>query len=360
VNRAPIPASVAELCDTDTECSAMYTVRLSKTWTTGDDCNDIAMLPPHGRNQLKCQEAEADVEPEGQMWTGVPLADYTGHPFPVDGIKQSLAASEGSVTSLTESSVDCAMAATGGNQHCAFPLGYKTDTIDKHLGICVAVIGAGDKWVEIMGSSMSGSSGGSFCVRDRKADANQEGETGCTVSGDLIDIRESGNRPLPGNNNPDKMSVIFYAQDNTDDAAIDFQWRIAARFVDLFACAFLCPIPTLPRIFFGWGLVVVLCCAVPFLRGQKYSQCPPFVVLHHSYIRPTNREQAGVAGQEKDAEDWSMMRDGAGYPNSLMSPYPNNYNGTPVFETQTGSSASWTAPVVQLVLALVAMTVMLL
>jgi hypothetical protein len=133
-----------------------------------------------------------------------------------------------------------------------------------------------------------------------------------------------------------------------------------ARFVDLLACAFLCPIPTLPRFFFGWGLVVVLCCAVPFLRGQKYSQCPPFVVLHHSYIRPTNREQAGVAGQEKDAEDWSMMRDGAGYPNSLMSPYPNNYNGTPVFETQTGSSASWTAPVVQLVLALVAMTVMLL
>lgn len=81
--------------------------------------------------------------------------------------------------------------------------------------------------------------------------------------------------------------------------------------------------------------------------------------LRCSYIRPTNREPSNTAGDEKDAEDWSMTRDGAGYPMSLMAPYPANYNGTPVFETSTGSSASWSAPVLQLVFALVAMTVML-
>lgn len=37
-----------------------------------------------------------------------------------------------------------------------------------------------------------------------------------------------------------------------------------------------------------------------------------------SYIRPTNRE---APGEQKDAEDWSMTRDGAGYPASLMRPY---------------------------------------
>ena len=84
----------------------------------------------------------------------------------------------------------------------------------------------------------------------------------------------------------------------------------------------------------------------------------PYLVVHgaHSYIRPTNLEDTS---EEKDAEDWSMTRDGAAYPASLMAPYPANYNGTPVFEASTGSSASWTAPVFQLVIVLVAMTVML-
>jgi len=313
VSRSPVSAAVAELCDADTECSAIYTVELSKEFTTGQTCNDIAMLPPHGVDQTRCsaEELEAEIEVEGQMWRGVTLRNYINHPFPNDGIKQSLAVAQGSVTALTESSVKCKLGSgnvNDGNENCAFPLGYKSDTIVKHLGICVSVVNAQDKWVEIMASSMEGSSGGSFCVRDRAPDANQDGETGCTVSGDLIDIRESGNRPQAGTvaGANDKMSVIFYAQDNTDDAAIDFQWRIAA-----------------------------------------------------SYIRPTNREP-NQAGEEKDAEDWSMSRDGAGYPMSLMSPYPANYNGTPVFETSTGSSASWAAPVLQFVLALVAMTALVL
>lgn len=224
--------AVAELCDTDTECSAMYTVELSRDFTTGEGCNDIGMLPPHGADQTHCAAEEADIEPEGRMWTGATLNNYKGHPFPTDGIKQSLAAAQGSVTALTESGLDCALSNSASqNQNCAFPLGYKSDTILKHLGICVSVVNAQDKWVEIMASSTEGSSGGSFCVRDRKPSANQDGETGCTVSGDLIDIRESGNRPAAATNAnaQDKMSVIFYAQDNTDDAAIGIHWRITAR-----------------------------------------------------------------------------------------------------------------------------------
>ena len=53
-------------------------------------------------------------------------------------------------------------------------------------------------------------------------------------------------------------------QDNTDDAAIDIYWRVAA-----------------------------------------------------SYIRPTNSENPA---EQKDAEDWTMTRDGAGYPASLLKP----------------------------------------
>ena len=79
--------------------------------------------------------------------------------------------------------------------------------------VCVRVVGAQDKWVEILASSKEGSSGGSFCVRNRFTGANvEEGEKGCTVQGDLIDIRESGNRPQVNNNNADQMEIVFYAQ----------------------------------------------------------------------------------------------------------------------------------------------------
>ena len=40
----------------------------------------------------------------------------------------------------------------------------------------------------------------------------EEGEEGCTAQGDLIDIRESGNRPSVNNNNPDEMNIMFFAQ----------------------------------------------------------------------------------------------------------------------------------------------------
>lgn len=179
------------------------------------------------------------------------------------------------MTALTEESVNCALSATTGNQNCAFPLGFKSDTIMKNLGVrwfptclttaccivsvccpqlmllllllfggtlssilwvkrandtavmltcsstrsyaipqvCVRVVGAQDKWVEILASSKEGSSGGSFCVRNRFTGANvEEGEKGCTVQGDLIDIRESGNRPQVNNNNADQMEIVFYAQ----------------------------------------------------------------------------------------------------------------------------------------------------
>jgi hypothetical protein len=74
---------MARLCDQDTECSASYTLSLDRKWVTGMPCNDISMLPPHGRDQRVCQTMEADVAPALRMFDGVTLADWRNHPFVV-------------------------------------------------------------------------------------------------------------------------------------------------------------------------------------------------------------------------------------------------------------------------------------
>ena len=78
------------------------------------------------------------------------------------------------------------------------------------------------------------------------------------------------------------MKIHFVAQDNTDDANIQIYWRIVA------------------------------------------SKLPA--------------GKTGVAGEEKDAEDWCQFRDSADYPLSLLGAYPMGFEGNPVFEV--GSSGA--------------------
>ena len=280
IDRYPISPGVAELCDADQECSAMYTLTLSQQWVTGNNCNDYAALPPHGVDQTVCEE---------KGFTG--MMNYVGHPWPNDGLKQSIARGERSVTALTEEGYNCSSTQNpDGNPQCAFPLGFKTDTILKDKGICITVTNAQDKWIEIMASSREGSNGGSYCVRDRNAVKNQE--EACTPSGDLIDIRESG---ISAGTKP--LNLILEAQDNFDDAQIEVLWRITS-----------------------------------------------------SYMLSTDTDTGGATPQ-KDDEDWSLYRNGGAYPASLTQPYPEGYDGEPVFQQSTGTSGAWTASSVFMVFA---------
>jgi len=293
--RKPIAPEVARLCDTDNDCSAMYVVDLMPRWTTGPpNCNDMAMLPPHGVNQSECKEIKPELFKDSVRRGGGgisgwhanrnDLQDYIGHPFKNDGVKQSVAASKNSVTAITEDTEDC----FESNQNCAFPLGFWSDTIRKGFKVCVKVTNAMDKWIEIMAASKSGSDA-SFCVRDRNKDENVDGDKGCTKAGDLVDIRESGQSI-----GTDDMFIEFFTEDNFDDANIDFQWRVAASML--------------------------------------------------TNIDPT---------KDKDGEDWAQYRDGADYPMSLMKPYPEGYEGDAVFETDSASSASWVSPSAFMVLVAV-------
>jgi hypothetical protein len=264
--RKSIDSATASLCDEHPECSSWYEVRLNKDFTSGPpNCNDMGMLPPHGRNQRECTR----IEPE--LFTSIRgLNDYVAHPFPEDRVKQNVAVKANAVTAIFEDTTDCTE-----NEKCAFPLGYMTDHILKGKSVCLEVFNADDKWVEIMAASRMGSSGGSYCV----ADWDSEGEdTACTKEGDLYQCRESGNTQFG-----DSMKLRFFAQDNIDDANIEFYFRIAA------------------------------------------SRLPP--------------GKTGVEGEEKDAEDWCQFRDSADYPMSLMNPYPNGFDGLPVFQ-QRKSAAS--------------------
>lgn len=221
--RKPVSAEVARLCSSDDDCTAIYRVDLSSRFTTGPpNCNDIGMLPPHGKDQTECR-TNPDGTANALFPQSVPLTDYTDHPFKNDGVKQSVAASKNAVTAITEETTDCF---SNGNRNCAFPLGFYADTILKNKKICVQVRNVQDKWVEIMAASRAGSDA-SFCVRDRLKDDAANGDKGCTQAGDLVDIRESGQ-----SRGTDNMYVEFFTEDNFDDANIDFHWRIAASMIE--------------------------------------------------------------------------------------------------------------------------------
>lgn len=215
--RKPISPETARLCDVDADCTAKYVVQLHRQWTTGPpNCNDKAMLPPHGVNQSECPQDETSI------YNGVRLMDYTGHPYKNDGIKQSVAAAQNAVTALTEETQSCFSNDLNASDNCAFPLGYFSDTIQKGKKVCIKVRNAEDRWIEIMAASKSGSDA-SFCVKDRNKDELTDGDKGCAKAGALVDIRESGQSP-----GTDEMEIEFYTEDNFDDANIDFHWRIAA------------------------------------------------------------------------------------------------------------------------------------
>eukprot|EP00039_Didymoeca_costata_P018041 m.331910 g.331910 ORF g.331910 m.331910 type:complete len:354 (+) comp16814_c0_seq1:97-1158(+) len=212
VSASRLPMAIPEhasLCTSNPECSAIYTVYLQDRFSTGPpNCNDIGMLPPHGNDQTKC----ATINPA--TYSRSNSKNYENHPFPNDAVKQASARALNAQTALTEDSEGC-----DENENCAFPLGFKTDTLHKGKAVCVVVRNAQEKWVEIMASSRKGSDGGSYCVSDWGEGEDQA----CTKEGDLYECRESGNSPFG-----DSMTVKFYAQDNVDDANIKIFWRITA------------------------------------------------------------------------------------------------------------------------------------
>jgi len=214
--RKPISPEVAQLCDEHPECSAMYVVELDQKFTTGPpNCNDLGMLPPHGRDQREC----ADTNPE-LFKSKNGLYNLVNHPFPNDAVKQNVAKGANAVTALMEETREC-----WSSDECAFPLGFATDTLLKGKSVCIEVKNAKDKWVEIMASSRQGSDGGSFCSKDWGGEGADEA---CTKEGDLYECRESGNRVLGKGAFSDSMKIRFVAQDNTDDANMEIYWRIVA------------------------------------------------------------------------------------------------------------------------------------
>lgn len=110
------------------------------------------------------------------------------------------------------------------------------------------------------------------------ADWLDGGNEACTKEGDLYQCRESNN-PTFG----DALKLKFYAADNIDDARIEIYFRVTA-----------------------------------------------------SKLAPG---KTGVEGQEKDAEDWCQFRDSADYPASLLKPYPDGFDGLPVFKSRKSAAA---------------------
>jgi len=307
VIRPPLTTEQSNLCSpaNSPECSVIYEVTLTPEYTTGPpNCNDLGMLPPHGRNQEICADPTKNQleETESKYWENnarkSKLGDYTNHPFPNDPIKQSVAAGANAHTSLMEETANCFkmdskwLATTDDNtnkrnedrpngelnRQCAFPLGFASDTILKNKAVCVKVKGAEGRWVEIMAASAGGSSGGSFCASDWGAEGEEQA---CTKEGDLYECREAGRSQSGGSEH--EMRVKFQAFDNIDDAHLGINWRIVA------------------------------------------SKLP--------------EGSTGVPGEEKDAEDWCQFRDAADYPMSLMGAYPKNFKGNPVFDIKRSSGA---------------------
>jgi len=302
VNRAPIDPEVARLCDTHPECTAMYTVELDSIYTTGPpNCNDMGMLPPHGRDQNECNEVNPDLlvnrkqedsndlhpRENGKNWRydDNNFQNFVNHPFKEDATKQNVAKAANAVTALMEETREC-----WGSQNCAYPLGFSTDTILKGKAVCIEVKNAKAKWVEIMASSRQGSDGGSFCAKDWDSEG---GDEACTKEGDLYECRESGNTQFG-----DSMKIKFVAQDNTDDANMEIYWRIVA------------------------------------------SKLP--------------EGKTGEPHEEKDAEDWCQFRDSSDYPMSLMGAYPTGYDGKPVFQVEQSASSRATAVAAAVVAAVCA------
>lgn len=287
VLRHPLPPAVARLCDVDTECSAKYSLSLTGKFVSGEMCNDFGALPPHGVDQTPCTEVDPDKYKDTEM------KDYTGYPFKDDGVKQSLAREQRSVTALTESGDDCTSKhGSGTNSQCAFPLGFKSDIILKDLGVCIDIQGVHDKWIEIMAQSKEGSNGGSFCALHR--DSQIASETGCTVNGDLIVRMESG-----VSDTDTDLRLMFAAQDNKDDSEIGILWRIVS-----------------------------------------------------SHIKSANEDEPD---EDKDAEDWTLYRSGGDYPAALVDVTPENYKPDPVYTEASTSGASYgAAPCVSLVMGVVA------
>lgn len=200
------------------QCTRIYRVNLTREFTT--QCNDYAMLPPHGVNQIDaisgCQNNSfyKDLAASGK------LKDWRGEPFKTNVEKQAAARARASVTALTEP-------AGTGSATDAFPQGFHMDTLHEYHSVCVEVVGVSDdrvkdRWVEIMGQSTQQDR--SFCVRDWDNPNLQDNiaQESCG-GGELYSCRNSAVRNAGG-----RMKVMFFCRENCESTDMNFYWRIVS------------------------------------------------------------------------------------------------------------------------------------
>lgn len=260
-------------------CSAVYKVRLDRKYTT--QCNDYAMLPPHGINQLDavtgCQHNDfyKDLVGAGR---GNQLEDYRNEPYANDVGKQAAARARDSVTALTE-------------QDVASPQGFKLDKLYEYHAVCVEVWGVSDskvpdRWIELMGQSVQQDR--SFCVSDLDKDPLRQNvpQAACGV-GELYQCRNAAVTRVGAVTNANggqmPMRLMFHCTENCDQTEMDFYWRIVSS--------------------------------------------------HETSSLNSNDEKS-------DNEDWCAFRSGTDYPTSLLKPYPDSYQAPPVFQKSRNAAAA--------------------
>jgi len=319
VLRKPVTNPFEELAGAvDPECSAVYQVYLHPKYTTQG--NDRGMLPPHGVDTSARNEEDEDgnvahlyqvrehplsdsecppssdwpdnptITPEyatneaGEQvirhcWRHLGGENFKLHPAQSDTGKQQKAMALKSVPALTEPCCD-----VDDDSSNAYPVGFHSDTIVEHHAVCVFVRNVWNSWVEIMAETDLPDQ--HICVSDWKPrNAAATGTEPTCGYGELYVTRDPYNRLVASGNNfqyEDVFSMKFYSQMETTE--FDFVWRVVS-----------------------------------------------------------SEEARNYPGAERgpDTENWSHMRRGDDYPQSLLDPYPEDYEEPEVF-ARASSSASTT------------------
>ncbi|EDQ92398.1 uncharacterized protein MONBRDRAFT_35481 [Monosiga brevicollis MX1] len=290
--REPMDEYAAALQATHRECTAIYQVDFEARYTTQG--NDLGMLPAQGvdttvvstdpeyANFADIMASNPDDYPAGEAIG----ANLIGEPKKNDVVAQAYAASQYSVTALTE-------------VNTATPIGYQRDMIHIYHSVCVNFTNVGKRWVEIMAQSLQ--SDQQICVADwnRPNLAENPIQVACG-NGELFVCRDSANSINADGSYADEMGIKFFCQDSCDDPYFEFYWRVVA-----------------------------------------------------SQIRPYRNSNG--RWEQGDGENWCGMRGGDDYPQSLLQPYPENYDAPAVFQKSvSGASSVFVSTLLAASLALIA------
>eukprot|EP00054_Salpingoeca_dolichothecata_P037106 m.9750 g.9750 ORF g.9750 m.9750 type:complete len:315 (-) comp7255_c0_seq1:163-1107(-) len=269
------------------QCTKVYIVTPKGELTTQG--NDLGMLPADG---IDTSEFEINGVYQNNRVKNVKGSNRVGEPSDSDSAN-AWAKSQHSVTALTEDD--------------ATPIGFQRDTINHYLSVCVFVQNVQGRWLEVMATTVHEDQ--SLCVTDfGKVDLQENPtETACGM-GDLYMCKDAGinigaptwNKRLDSIATSDVVGFRFYCKDSCEAVSHDFYWRIVASHHD----------------------------PVGYKPGMSANQIP----LQDG--RPV----------QPDGENWCGVRNGDDYPNSLLEPYPAEYQLPAVFDVEEGSSAAAIVP----------------